>query len=79
VAGEPAYLAVGTDAIWVGTTDQTLQRIDPGTGRVTATYRLGAALHGMASTGVAVDREPGRRHGLAGAAPRPGATMSTHL
>jgi streptogramin lyase len=51
VAGEPAYLAVGTDAIWVGTTDQTLQRIDPGTGRVTATYRLGAALHGMAVDG----------------------------
>lgn len=39
VAGEPAYLAVGTDAVWVGTTDQTLHRIDPGTGTVTATYR----------------------------------------
>jgi virginiamycin B lyase len=51
VAGEPAYLAVGTDAVWVGTTDQTLQRIDPGTGTVTATYRLGAALHGMAVDG----------------------------
>ena len=51
VAGKPAYLAIGTDAVWVGTTDQTLQRIDPGTGRVTATYRLGAALYGMAVDG----------------------------
>ena len=48
VAGTPAFLAVGTDAVWVGTTDNTVHRIDPGTGTVTGSYPLDATLHGLA-------------------------------
>jgi YVTN family beta-propeller protein len=51
VDGEPTFLAVGPDAVWVGTSNQTIQRIDPGTGTVTATYPVGAILHGMAVDG----------------------------
>jgi YVTN family beta-propeller protein len=47
VAGEPAFIAVGPTAVWVGLTDRTVQRIDPGTGTVTATYPV-EVLHGMA-------------------------------
>jgi YVTN family beta-propeller protein len=51
VDGAPVLLAVGPDAVWVGTGNQTIQRIDPGTGTVTATFRAGGTLHGMAVDG----------------------------
>jgi YVTN family beta-propeller protein len=51
VDGEPTFLAVGTDVVWVGTSNQTIQRIDPGTGTVTATLQVGAPLHGIAVEG----------------------------
>jgi DNA-binding beta-propeller fold protein YncE len=51
VDGKPTFLAAGPDAVWVGTSNQTIQRIDPGTGTVTATYPVGATLHGMAVEG----------------------------
>lgn len=51
VAGEPAFIEVGTDAVWVGNTDRTVQRIDPQTGTVTATYPVEGALDGMAVDG----------------------------
>ena len=51
VDGEPTFLAVGPDAVWVGTSKQTIQRIDPGTSTVAATYPVGATLHGMAVDG----------------------------
>ena len=47
VTGEPTFVAVGAGAVWVGNADRTVQRIDPGTGAVTATHRVDAALHGM--------------------------------
>jgi DNA-binding beta-propeller fold protein YncE len=36
LAGEPAFIAVGRTAVWVGGHDRTVQRIDPATGTVTA-------------------------------------------
>jgi DNA-binding beta-propeller fold protein YncE len=51
VDGAPVLLAVGPDAVWVGTGNQTIQRIDPGTGTVTASFRAGGTLHGMAVDG----------------------------
>jgi YVTN family beta-propeller protein len=51
VAGKPAFVAVGTDAVWVGNTDGTVQRIDPRSDTVTATYPVDGALHGMAADG----------------------------
>jgi DNA-binding beta-propeller fold protein YncE len=54
VDGEPVFLAVGPDAVWVGTSKQTIQRIDPGTGKVTATLPVGAILHGMAVDGLSL-------------------------
>jgi virginiamycin B lyase len=51
VATGSAFVAVGTDALWVGTTDWTVQRVDPATGTVTATLPVEGALHGMAVDG----------------------------
>jgi DNA-binding beta-propeller fold protein YncE len=34
VPGEPAFVAVGPEAVWVGTTDRAVHRIDPATGRL---------------------------------------------
>ena len=77
VAGEPAFIAVGTDAVWVGNTDGTVQRIDPadrrGDGHLPGRGR--PARHG-GQRGVAVDRALGRRHGLAGTTPRVATTTT---
>jgi YVTN family beta-propeller protein len=51
LAGAPVLLAVGPDAVWVGTADHNLHRIDPRRGAVTATYPMGRALHGMTVDG----------------------------
>lgn len=51
VPGEPAFVAVGPEAVWVGTTDRAVHRIDPATGRVTGSWPTGRALHGMAVDG----------------------------
>src|SRR6185295_19674808 len=43
VAGQPGSLATGDGAIWVASTlGGAIERIDPGTGAVTQTVRLGA-------------------------------------
>ena len=54
VAGEPAFIAVGPTAVWVGSHDRTVQRIDPATGRVTATHSVSGALHAMAVDGTSL-------------------------
>jgi hypothetical protein len=54
VAGEPAFIAVGRSAVWVGGHDRTVQRIDPATGTVTASRPVAGALHAMAVDGVSL-------------------------
>jgi hypothetical protein len=44
VAGEPAFVAIGPTAVWVGTTDGTVQRSDPRTDTVAATHPVDGAL-----------------------------------
>jgi DNA-binding beta-propeller fold protein YncE len=48
VPGRPVSVAFGLGAVWVGTLDGTVSRVDPGTTTVTRTVHVGGPVSALA-------------------------------